>query len=723
MRTSSLAHDNSLHALSRVVYKRRRLAGIIFLVVFAYAAAGTLTAPRIYEARARLLIEARDQQVLSFRQVVQERGRPNYYRTQHGILQSRSMARRTLDAMQGWDTPPFGGPVRASRFNVRRAIFGLPSRVLAFVRGSGNAEPSERPGDETRAQSRAVSAFVGRLVVAPISGSQLVDLRFRDADPSLAAAAANALAASYIESHQESRFLASREANAWLNERLVEQRAAVEASEEALQAYRERHGAVPLDARDSIVVQQLGDLNAALTRAKTVRIEKEALRHQLQASRGDTDALDAFPAILSNGFIQEQKAALALLEQQQARLSETLGHRHPDMQNAARSIAVARTRLDGEIAKIIEAANREYQAALSQEQSLAAALNRQKADALAMSRTAIGYGALEREVESSTRLYTTLLQRAEQTEVAGQLRATNVRVVDPAERPVNPVLPRTANDLLAGVVGGLALAIGAVLAFDYLDRRIRTPDDIREHLHLPSLGMLPLVPHARGVYPLLSAEVSPGFAEAVRTLRTSVLFAMPDERCRVVSVTSTGIGEGKSTVSSNLAVALAEAGQRVLLIDADMRKPKVHDVFGIRQTPGLSDVLTGQSDVAMAIRGGVANGLFLLGAGTIPPNPAELIGAPAFRALLEARSVDYDWVIIDAPPVMAVTDASLIGRWSGGVVFVVGADMTNRRIAGVAVAQLARGANVIGAVLNRTPVDRDPHYYARYYGREYSRPS
>ena len=445
------------------------------------------------------------------------------------------------------------------------------------------------------------------------------------------------------------------------------------------------------------------------------------MHRQIQASASDRARLDTAPQILTNPFIQQQKGELASLQQQAEQASGKLGEKHPDMIRLASAIRLAQSKLDTEIQKVVLSVRSEYQAALANENSLVGALNQQKREALAMNRKGIAYSVLERDVASSTQLYNNLLQRAKETGVTGELKTSNIRVVDPAEKPRTPVRPQRATNELLGLFFGVLIACGLVAFVEYMDSRITSPEELRAHLGLAHLGMLPALPQKDGRYPLLSGGVPANFGEAFRTFRTNVLFSSADEGARALVVTSTGPREGKSLVSSNLAISLGQAGQRTLLIDADMRKPKAHDIFGLSQEPGLSNVLVGDAPMSAAVQETTVPGLSVLVAGRIPPNPTELLGAPRFRELMTALKAHFDWIIVDTPPVMAVADATLVAHLATGVVFVVGAEMTSRHAAKRALDQLEHvHAKFVGGVLNKVDLDRNPYYYSQYYRREYA---
>ncbi len=705
----------------RILYKRRWTALAAFLVVFLGIALYTVTTTAVYNGKVTLLIDVEGPNVIDFKQVVDEdQTRSDYYQTQYTLLRSRSLAHRTLDGLKLWNRPPFAPPA-VHGFS----LGGILSGGAAALSAVGGSRRSDRPpADETMAQSRAIDRFLENVSVDPVRNSRLVQVSFRSTDPRMAADVANALARNYIEQNLEFKFLSSKEAGDWLAEQLAQQRGKVEESEAELQKYREQNDSISLEDRENIVVQKLTDLNAAVTRAKTERIEKEALYNQLRSIRSDRAALDTFPAILGNVFIQQQKTQLASLERQQAEMSEKLGDRHPDMVKLRSAIQEAQGKLDGEIAKVVESVRNEYLAAQAQESSLMAALDAQKKDALQLNRRAIQYSVLQRDVDSNRQIYDSLLQRAKETGVSGELRTSNIRVIDSAEVPKTPDSPKTRTNLLVGLFGGGAFGIGLAFFFEYLDNRIKTPDEIKAHLGLPFLGMIPQIEAVGedGHSPLVNNGVPAGFAEAFKAVRTNILFSSAEEGARSVVVTSTGPSEGKTLVACNLAISLAQSGQRVLLVDADLRRPRVHEVFGQPQEPGLSNLMVGACKASESVRQSGVPNLWTVAAGRIPPNPAEIVGSRRFQDFLTSLAGHFDWVIIDSPPVLAVTDASVVAHNASGVLFVVSADKVSRQAARAALERLdGVHARFFGAVLNQVNLDRNAYYYSQYYRPEYSR--
>lgn len=729
-------HADERHILDyvRVVYKRRWLAIPVFIVVVAMGVFNALRETPIYRARTQLVIEKDSPTVATLDQMFQSQDswfNDAFYQTQYRILQSRSLARRTIDEMKLWNEPlgrqpeartPLD-PLSLARLGASKAYHGVKG-ILGLEAPASPAQPKEAPdADETEMQSAKIDQFRGGLGIEPVRNTRLVDIVYTSTDPVFAAKAANAVARAYINQSMEYRFSESKEAADWLSQQLTEQRKALEASEAALQAYRERNGAVSVtDSASNIVVQRLSDLNGALTKAKTERINKEALYNQLKTAEAG-GKLDTFPAVLSNDYVQKLRADLADLQRQQAQLAERYGERHAEMIKIRAAVESADAKLRGELGKVVESVRNEYQAALSEEQSLQGALNAQKSEALSLNRTGIEFGVLQREVESNKQIYESLMQRTKETGISGERKSTNIRVIDEAEVPKGPISPNVRRSIMMSIIAGLTLALGLIFFVDYLDSRLKTPQDLKNYLSVPFLGLIPTVQRGKGATnPLLTDIDAPSFSEAFKTVRTNVLFSSAEEGLRTLVVTSAGPGEGKSICSANIAIALAQTGLRVLLVDADMRRPRVHEIFEASEEPGLSNLLTGNSKASEVIQKSRVAGLWLMSAGHIPPNPAELLSSPRFVDFLGALEDHFDWVVLDTPPVLVVSDSMVVANKATGVVFVVGADQTTRNAARDAVEQLkSANAHVIGSVLNKADVHRHSHYYGSYYRKDYAK--
>jgi capsular exopolysaccharide synthesis family protein len=706
----------------RVIYRRRWSAALALLVVFVYTAFHAVQQTPFYQATAQILIDGESTEnsldsVLARDRYIDE----DFFQTQYRILRSRSLAWRTAQAL-GLATPEDLAAAPPPSVQERpgmvdgvvewaKEVIGVPERI----------EPP--PADETTMQAMITSRVLSGLWVSPVRGTRLIEIGYASDDPVFAAKAANAFVDQYIDLTLESRVSYSKEALAYLNTQLEEQRQRVSESEWALQQYKEDNDAIGVDDQQNIVVQRLAALNAQYTQARADRIDKETLFTTL-TSLENRDALDAFPAVMNNGLVQQLRADLGTLRQERSQLAARYREGAPQIENINTRIQEAERKLQAEVGTVVDSIRNDLAAARAREESLRQELDRQKGDALRLNRKGVEYAALRDEAASTRQLYETLLQRSSETGVSGQFRGSNVRIIDRAEVPRSPYKPDLRRDLRNAFLTGCLIAIIVAFGFEYLDSRIRTPDEIKSHLGLPFLGLVPAVSlkDTNGDTPLLtSAEVPGAFGEAIRAVRTAVMFSSAVEGARSIVVTSTGPGEGKTLVAANLALALAQADQRTLLIDADMRRPRVHEVYPVDQEPGLSNVLVGGTDVTAAISKTLTPNLNVLAAGHLPPNPAELLGSPKYRALIEELRRDFDWIIVDAPPVMAVTDAAVVANGATGVVFVVGAEMTSRRNALAAVERLnAAQAHFIGGVLNRADVQRHSYYYSTHYRKDYT---
>jgi len=709
----------------RILAKRRGVVLATFLAVAVPGAILSLTGPPFYQARARIVVDQEMPELSAIRSGAGQQ-QNDEIETHAQVLRSRAVARRAVAELKLWQNPSFEADNRAFFLDPRplagrmtAAVRGLfSSRGSAQNEGDGRA-PAGNPAD----QPGLVDAFLARLAVEPVPLSRLIDIRYTSGDPRLCAAAVNTLARVYLEQDLEDRFQSAKVAANWLDQQLAEQRKRVEDSQAKLQSYRERHNALSLDDRQqNVVAQKLAELNSAVTRAKTERIGKEEAYNQLQAIENDKGALDTFPAILSNAFIQQLKSQLAGLQQERSQLSERFGEKHPEMVRVNSAIQVTEARLQGEIAKVVQSVRNEYLAARANERSLVTAYEQQKREALDLSRKGIDDAALQREAQSNQQIYDTLLQQAKQAGMAGEIRRGTIRLVDPADEPSEPVGPNRTQNLLIALFGGGLLAIGLAFALDYLGNRIDSPEEIKLHLRVPFFGLVPAVVGRKSGAgrPLISENQSASFREAFRRVRTNVMLGMPPGRSRSLVVTSTGPREGKTVVTANLAVALAKAGQSVLLVDADMRKPRINELFGKQLEPGLTNVLAEQASAADAIRETTTPNLQVMPAGSEKDSPAELLSSPRFKALMASLREGFQWIIIDAPPVLAVTDATLLANEVGNVLFVVGSEMTTRGAAKTAIEELQRAqAQVVGSVLNKVNLERDGYYYSRYYKPEY----
>jgi capsular exopolysaccharide synthesis family protein len=698
-------------------YRHRYIAGGVLVVVILLALVHVYTTTPLYRAQARIIVEVEDDQVSSLTGVLSGenyRDPAPYYQTQFRILTGRELARRTARSLDLATVPEFNG-TGATRTQLAQTLDAVKARI-----GLGS-EPSSHDGSVPEAA--LVANFQSRVSVEPIKNSRLVDITFVSANPEFAARAANQLAREYVDQNADQRRRNVTSGLSWIEQELDRQKAKVEASERALASYREKQNALSLEDRQNIVVARLNQLNDAATKAKTSLVQKESLYNQVRTLSPESSP-DTIPAILQNQYIQSIKNQLAELERDKANLSERYGERHPEIIKVNASIKDASRRLEQELAKAIDAIRNDYQAALAEERSLTGSLEEQKGAAMSLGRKSVSYTVLEREAQSNRQVYETLLSRQKELEVLGSSRGNNVRLVEDAEVPGGPFTPNLRRTLLLASLAGLSLAVGLVVGLTYFDDTIKTPEDITAKLKAPFLGMIPKVQAGvaqPGTSLVLTSRTTHEFGEAYRSLRTALAFSHSNEGGKVVLVTSSQPLEGKTTTACNIAIALALGGERVLLIDADLRRPNVAKTLGIETGAGLSNLLTAQTSPKDAVRTTDTENLWVMTSGPVPPNPSELLASDRMRMVLDAENSWFDWIVVDAPPVLAVTDAVLMAPMASGVAFVVRSEMTPQRHVKRALETLMTGQpRLLGLVLNGVDLERNKYYYSRYYGYEHT---
>jgi capsular exopolysaccharide synthesis family protein len=423
--------------------------------------------------------------------------------------------------------------------------------------------------------------------------------------------------------------------------------------------------------------------------------------------------------------VQAARARIADLQSEQSRLAETLGDRHPDMVRVRNELAQAEDKLSSEVRGAVRAFEGEVQAARARENALSANVDRAKSDTRKVERDSVQLSALKREVESHRQMYQALTDRSKETGLESELSTldlTNVRIVERAETPRAPISPNRTRNYQIALLIGLGIGIGLTLLFENFDNTLRTPEDVKA-MSLPFLGMIPAVAPAAGTTTARPAALrypEGPVAEAYRVVRTNLLFSSVAEGGRAIIVTSSNPGEGKTTTTANLAISLAANGAKVLVVDADLRRPTLHQHFAISKTPGLSDVIVGKRQISEAVQSARGKALHVLPCGYIPPNPAELLGSTVMRDIVRALKTRYDWVLIDTPPVLAMADTPVLCPFVDGVILVVASEASHRPAVQRAIDQLSSvGGTVIGAVLNKVDLKRNSYYYSQYYGEYY----
>jgi capsular exopolysaccharide synthesis family protein len=579
-----------------------------------------------------------------------------------------------------------------------------------------------------------IDAYLRRLEITPVQGTRLVKIAFSTPDPELAARVANMHANAYLEQVMELRSHANDEARHFLQEKLAELKDRVEKSEAALHRYGQDRGIISLAHRENIVVDRLAALNTLLTEAEADRIGLEAQTRLIHKQE-----YNALPAVIDNRLIQMLKIELARLEGEHADLATKVQSGDPALDQFQTRVKRTKRRLQQEIQRVVAGVKSAYMVAKQKENELRAKVEQHKATAVGLKDAAVDYAILSREVDTNRQLYDSVLGRLKEMEVTAALRASHVSVIEQAVPPVQPARPRKVLSLLFSAVLGLTGGVTLALFVEYCHNTLHTSQEVERYLRLPNLGIIPdFVSSARRSSPS-SHPASPEAqhldgtgaqaafmlvhdpfsitTEAYRMLRTTLLVAQAETSPKILLFTSGMHGEGKTVTAVNTAAVLAQMGVRVLVIDADLRCSACHTVLGVDNKAGLAEVLAGRWEPADVIRPTVSESLFILSSGSAPSNPAELVGSKQMRAVLAALQEQYDYILIDSPPVLLVSDAMLLATMVDGVVLVANAQRTPKQVVRDACARLSCArAKMLGVVLNQLPMhNRKYAYYYRKY--------
>jgi capsular exopolysaccharide synthesis family protein len=673
----------------------------------------------IYEATARVEIDRENANAIRFtdsEQYDMYEDMENYITTQSKILTSETLAMLTVKSMGLDRLPQFGGEP------------GKPAKAPA-------------PGSDVSLQRpRALGAFLGSLSVKRVPSSRLLDVTFEATDPALAARVVNAHLNNFIEQNFRSRFEAATQASNWLAGQLNEMKIKVENAEDARLAYERNNQIWTIDEKNDISTQKLADLNKQVTDAQADRINKEAVYQLAQSGN-----YDAIAAVRDSQVIQDILKQQTTLTAQYADAVTQYGPKFPKVvriQAQLKDLDQLVTREKTNIGNQVEA---DYRGARQRELLLQQALDQQKQETNQTAEKLVQYNILNREAEANKQLYDGMLQKLKEAGISAGLRSSNIRIVDPALIPNGPSRPNKTRNIFLSILVGLIGGVGLALLREYLDNTVKTPDDIERLARLPSLAVVPALSNSSGKRngrfskllktPVIAAKEGRAelishnmpqsqMSEAFRALRTSLLLSQADHPPQVILMTSALPREGKTTAAVNLAVTLAQLGDKTLLVDADLRKPGINRALSLvdGKHAGLSSYLAGVSslDLITVPHPAITN-LAAIPTGPIPPNPADLLSSRRLTELIAELRTRYKFVVIDSPPIMAATDAVILSVLVDGVLMVVRSGETPKE-AFTRTRDLLAGVkcHMLGVVLNAVDASSPDYYYSyRYYPYSY----
>lgn len=737
----------SLQELWRAALRRKWIIILTAAAVFAVAFLYSFLATPKYTAVGQLLID-REPNILSFEDIFQiESLNDDYFQTQYKLLQSRALAGDTIELIRSNNSEAFRRSMLADAASPRRAA-----------------------KSELRVRGTLIDALLGRLIIRPVRRTRLVQASFTHEDPEFAAEALNSLFDTYIEMNIEKKYQATEQATDFLTKQIASVQQEIADGENKLQEYGKEKNIIALSSTENTVIEKLGELNKALTDAQIDRVNKETYYNEIAVATPDY-----IPDALANPLIQKLREEYGRLNRDYMSKSVNYLPNHPQIQSLKAELDAAKRALEDETQALIKRAFSDYQAALKRERALAGAFNSQKSEAFQLNSNAIEYNSLQIQIQNQKNLLESLMKRKSETDVSSRLkglRTSNIWIVDRAEVPLSPSSPNKKKNLMFALLIGMVGGLGLAFLIETLDVTVKDSEDVKKYAGMPMLGVVPdffgndlwkkggygkpqgkdagdsgkRLKRARATLTIrilsavgrrpperqmeepeamdLLVHFSPGspLAEYYRSIRTTLLLSAADARMQVLAVTSPLPQEGKTGTLSNLASAFAQAGKSVVIIDADVRKPRLHKIFRIQNLNGLTKYLTTDLPLDDLLRVTAIPLLSLINAGPVPPNPVELLGSEKMAGLIGRLRETFDFVFIDTPPLLAVSDALVLAPRLDGAILVVRAGKTPRAALRQAREKLdSHKIKGTGVIINQVRV-RDLSYYNMdkhygYYGR------
>ncbi len=680
----------------RTIYKRRYTVYTFFIIVFIVVLVGTLSTTPIYRATTSVLIEKSEASSMSMMYPYYFSYDPAFYETQYQLIRGASVAKKVVE-------------------------------MIGLEKTYGSYFPDERESfshlDEAAKKNKLTNMISGDISVSPIKDSKIVNISYTSESPEFAALIVNSVAKAYISEILDMKMSHTRYALEWMTKKAEEEKTKLEKSERALQKYMRENDIVTLQDKIAITPEKLSEFNTQLIQAQTRRKELESLYRKV--AKGKIADAETIPAIATDPTVASLRSEILKAEQNIEEMSKKYGQKHPTMIRAREDLKTLKEKREQQIRRVIQSIKNEYDLAKSKESSLRSALSGSKAEALSLNEKFIQYGVLLREVETNRQLYDALIKRIKEQSVTEEIQTVNVWIVEKAGIPSKPVRPKKSLNILLGIIVGLFGGVGLTFFFDYLDNTIKSPDDVENRLGLAVLGMVPLL-HAKedNIEELLIQKPQAAFSEHYKNLRTALLLSSASKPPQNILITSMGPEEGKTVTSVNLALTIAESDYSVLLIDSDLRKPRVHSIFGLSNAKGLSTYLAGTSSSINIIKGPKEN-LSIIPAGPLPPNPSELLGSHKLHELIRVLKERFNIIIWDSPPLMTVTDSLILSKVLDGTVIVTKAGKTTFDIVrrGLKAIRGRRASDsesrILGVIINAIDVKKSDYYYYKQYYRSY----
>ncbi|ATC94415.1 GumC family protein [Pseudoalteromonas tunicata] len=680
-------------------YKWRVFGLAAFVAVFTAIIAIKMTP--IYSATATLIIEAEQAKAVNFQEVYGlDSSRQEYYLTQFEILKSKSIAQKVIERLDLLTHPEFNKPpsvLAGLKSALKESLPFLPQKDTQLLSAEEIAEQK---------MQALVKDFSEKLSISPVRKTQLVNISFESEDPKLAALVANTLGEVYIEQNMAAKMGITQKAAGWLSDRLSGLRERLDESETKLQKYREKENLIDIEGVVGLTTQELEQTSTQLVQTRNERNKLESIMRVInEYGRDNLERLETIPEITSHKVVQDVKKEVVISERKVSEFAEVYGPKHPKMIAAQAELKTVKANLSLQVRSLVTGIEKEVKTSQANVRALEAELTRIREEYQRVTAKENDYRKLKREVDTNRKIYDTFFSRSKETEVTSDFNAAVARFTDRAYAPVEPVKPKKGLIVALAFIATLGLGVVVAFVIEALNDTVKSSHDIENKLAQRMLGLLPKVAHKKGtnlnIHYFFDKDARQ-FSEAVRTFRTGFVLSQMDKNSKVIAITSSVPGEGKTTTSTNLAFSLGQM-EKVLLIDADMRKPSVCKRFGIpAYHPGLSNVIAGTEKVEDCMFIDEKSGLTIMPCGQLPTNPLELLSSARFEKLLDALKGRFDRIVIDTAPTQAVSDALIISRQADAMIYVVKADSTRMGLVQNGVSRLiAANAKLAGIVLNQ----------------------
>ncbi|MEJ2683163.1 MAG: polysaccharide biosynthesis tyrosine autokinase [Candidatus Sulfobium sp.] len=705
----------------RIIDKRRYTVYTFFIVVFTVVLVTTFSATPVYKASTKVLIEKREAAPLMTNYGYMPYD-PDFYETQYQIIRSVPVARRVvqmLDLERTYSSSLRGGD---NGFSLMGTISEWFRDLSSLILGKKAETSSVRQAGNSDARVDMLAKMIsGGITVDPVKNSKIVTISYMSSNPELARSVANTVAQAYIDELLDLNMSSTQHMLQWMTKKAEEEKKKLDDSEKALQQYIKSQDLVTVRNKTASVPDQISQLNSQLVTAETKRDEMETLYNQVKEVSGRPGMAETVSAVADDPTLQALRRQILEAEQKIMDLSQKYGKKHPLMIRAREDLNVLKAKKEQEIKRVIDSIKNEYDLAKSNENNLRRMLAEAKGHAINLNEKFIEYDMINRDVETNRQLYEALIKRIKEQNITEQIQTTNVMIVQKADTPGAPVKPRKTVNLLLGLIVGLFGGIGMAFFVEYLDQTVKSPEDIETKFDVPVFGLIPLFSSQdRPIESAVMDNPISTVAENYKAIRTSLLLSSAEKPPKHVLLTSAGPEEGKTVTSINLATAIAQSEHRVLLVDADLRKPRVHKVFNLDNSRGLSTYLAGMSGLDIISEGPLLN-LDIIPSGPVPPNPSELLGSGKLAEMLGLLSAKYDIIIWDSPPLLTVVDSLILGKALDGSIVIARAGKTTYEALGRSLKSLADlNVNVLGVVINAFDLGKDKYYYSRYHNYYYS---